>query len=483
MRCSIFPSTPNDEITSYNLGEEAQQRIADLEQELQFARENLQATIEELETSNEELQATNEELLASNEELQSTNEELQSTNEELYTVNAEHQNKIIELTELNNDVDNLLTSSRIGTLLLDEDLEIRKFSPEITNIFHIMEKDIGRPVSHITHRLTGVNPVEMINAVQQTNRMIEQEVESTAGQHYLVRILPYAIGPSTYSGMVMTFIDITETKTIQDHLASSRQTALDISQFMPAGLFIYRQNRKGELLLEKCNPEAERLTGINLENSGGKRFEEIWPSADRHSLLDRLHTVMTTGEACYLEDFKYQDEHLSGAYRMHIFRLPEKRLAISFEDITERRRMSEAMEESESKYRSLFETMIQGVVYQDSDGRIFSANPAAEKILGLTFDQMRGVTSLDPRWRSVREDGSALNGEEHPAMVSLRTGQPVFGFIMGVFSPAFAGTKWILVNASPQFRKKEEKPFQVYTTFEDITDRYCLFTDCVKTPL
>ena len=92
------PPTKTDEITNYNVGEESQQRIADLEQELQFARENLQATIEELETSNEELQATNEELLASNEELQSTNEELQSTNEELYTVNAEHQNKIIELT-------------------------------------------------------------------------------------------------------------------------------------------------------------------------------------------------------------------------------------------------------------------------------------------------------------------------------------------------------------------------------------------------
>jgi two-component system CheB/CheR fusion protein len=126
---------------------EAAQRIEDLEQELQFTRENLQATIEELETSNEELQATNEELLASNEELQSTNEELQSVNEELHTVNSEHQRKIMELTELNNDMRNLMESTGIGTLFLDENLEIRKFTPQVSRLFKIVDSDIGRPVS------------------------------------------------------------------------------------------------------------------------------------------------------------------------------------------------------------------------------------------------------------------------------------------------------------------------------------------------
>ncbi len=390
------PSPGTDEITCYNLGEEAQQRISDLEQELQFARENLQATIEELETSNEELQATNEELLASNEELQSTNEELQSTNEELYTVNAEHQNKIIELTELNNDVDNLLTNSRIGALLLDENLEIRKFSPEINNIFHIMEKDIGRPINHIAHRLTNIDLAEKIKMVQQTNQMIEQEVESTSYRHYLARIIPYTIGPNAYSGIVVTFIDITETNAIRKHLAHSQQTTLDISQYMPAGLFIYKQNKKGELLLEKSNPEAERMTGIHLEQWGGKRFEEIWPATEKNGLLDKLHTVMTTGETCYLDNYKYKDDQLDGAYRVHIFRLPESRLAVSFEDITRQQSMSRELEESERKYRNLFETMAQGVVYQDRDGKIISANPAAERILGLTSEQMSGIDSMDP---------------------------------------------------------------------------------------
>ncbi|MBK8393626.1 MAG: hypothetical protein IPL26_00025 [Leptospiraceae bacterium] len=108
-------SEVNPAIQSFDLSKEADEHLHDLEQELQFTRENLQATIEELETTNEELQATNEELLASNEELQSTNEELQSTNEELFTVNAEHQGKIIELTELHNDIQNIISTSHIAS--------------------------------------------------------------------------------------------------------------------------------------------------------------------------------------------------------------------------------------------------------------------------------------------------------------------------------------------------------------------------------
>ena len=97
--------------------------------------------------------------------------------------------------------------------------------------------------------------------------------------------------------------------------------------------------------------------------------------------------------------------------------------------------------------------------------------PAAEKILGLTLDQMKGRTSIDPRWKALTEDGSPLPGEKHPAMVALRTGKPVFGFVMGVSNVRFDQTRWILVNATPEFLPESEKPHQVFTTFEDITDR------------
>jgi PAS domain S-box-containing protein len=140
-------------------------------------------------------------------------------------------------------------------------------------------------------------------------------------------------------------------------------------------------------------------------------------------------------------------------------------------DITARKRAEDALQESGKKHRTLFETMAQGVTYQDSDGQIVSANPAAERILGLTFDQMQGRTSIDPRWRAVHEDGSDFPGETHPSMVSLRTGEPVNNVVMGVFNPIEEGYRWISINTVPQFKPGEERPYQVYATFADITKR------------
>ena len=133
-------------------------------------KENLQAAIEELETSNEELQASNEELLTSNEELQSTNEELQSVNEELYTVNAEYQRKIGELTELTNDMDNLLSSTDIGTIFLDAELKIRKFTPQIAETFSLVPHDVGRTIETFAHQMEHPELVEDLQRVLRDRR-------------------------------------------------------------------------------------------------------------------------------------------------------------------------------------------------------------------------------------------------------------------------------------------------------------------------
>ncbi len=147
----VAGTAPAGPTVEFDPDSQAAQRIADLELDLQQTKENLQATIEELETTNEEQQATNQELLASNEELQSTNEELQSVNEELYSVNAEFQSKIGELTDLNNDMDNLLHSTDIGTVFLDGKLCIRKFTPAVTSVIKLLEHDIGRPLDQISY--------------------------------------------------------------------------------------------------------------------------------------------------------------------------------------------------------------------------------------------------------------------------------------------------------------------------------------------
>jgi PAS domain S-box-containing protein len=126
---------------------------------------------------------------------------------------------------------------------------------------------------------------------------------------------------------------------------------------------------------------------------------------------------------------------------------------------------------SEEQFRALFETMAQGVIYQNAKGEIIAANPAALRILGLTLEQMQGGAVHDPRWRPMHEDGSPFPSETQPAMVALRTGQPVHNVVIGAYAPAEDGHRWISATAIPEFRAGETAPYRVYTTFEDITER------------
>jgi two-component system, chemotaxis family, CheB/CheR fusion protein len=202
----------------FEVGEEAMARINSLEQELQHSREALQSTIEELETSGEELQASNEELLASNEELQSTNEELHSVNEELYSVNAEHEEKIRQLNELANDWRNLMRSTDIGTVFLDEAYRIRLFTPRATEVFNLLLQDIGRDVRHITSRVHGDDVNEILKRVEATQRPVESKLPLPDGRTYLRRVLPYVDQDKSTRGMVITVVDISELERHRNHL-------------------------------------------------------------------------------------------------------------------------------------------------------------------------------------------------------------------------------------------------------------------------
>jgi two-component system, chemotaxis family, CheB/CheR fusion protein len=210
---------------SFDAQGESADRIRQLEQELVYTKEHLQTTIEELEASNEELQSTNEELVASNEELQSTNEELHSVNEELYTVNAEYQKKIDELTQLTNDIDNLLLSTDIGTVFLDVDLNIRKFTPAIARVFNLLPLDVGRPIKHISNniRLEHGTLIGLIEQMMSDGQMIVREVGGPADETFLMRILPYRTQNNVISGTVLTFVDITAIKQAQHRLGESQQ--------------------------------------------------------------------------------------------------------------------------------------------------------------------------------------------------------------------------------------------------------------------
>lgn len=194
-------------VEKYNLDATAARRIAELEREFSVSQSDLRATIQRLETVNGELQAANEELLTANEELQSSTEELQSVNEELYTVNTEHQLKLDELTMMTNDLSNFLSSTMIGILFVDSNLNIRKFTEYVGREFQLMDHDIGRSIQIFAHSF----PDEAIEAdcrtVLKNLTSIDREVTAMNGRHYTLRIAPYRTTENSIRGLVITIID------------------------------------------------------------------------------------------------------------------------------------------------------------------------------------------------------------------------------------------------------------------------------------
>jgi two-component system CheB/CheR fusion protein len=195
----------------------AVRRIEELERELAYNKENLQATIEEQQASNEELKSTNEELQSTNEELQSTNEELetskeelQSVNEELITVNSELQAKIEQLAGMQNDMKNLLDNIHIGTVFLDPALHIRRYTREATVIYRLVATDVGRPLADIKSDLLGEDLLAEAKTVLDTLAPREREVKTVAGATYLARIRPYRTLDNVIDGVVLTFNDISQ---------------------------------------------------------------------------------------------------------------------------------------------------------------------------------------------------------------------------------------------------------------------------------
>jgi two-component system CheB/CheR fusion protein len=200
-------------------------RLAELEQkhqqvcmELQITREEMQSSQEELRSTNEEMQSTNEELQSTNEELTTSKEEMQSLNEELQTVNAELQSRVDELSRSNNDMKNLLNSTDIATLFLDNDLNVRRFTTQATKIIKLIAGDIGRPIMDLASDLLYPELPADAREVLQKLGITEKPVSARDGRWFTVRIMPYRTLEDRIDGVVITFADITSAKTLEAQL-------------------------------------------------------------------------------------------------------------------------------------------------------------------------------------------------------------------------------------------------------------------------
>ena len=217
--------TSNKLRTKKVIRKDATTREQELELELQRAVEELQSTHEEMQTTQEELKSTNEEMQSTNEELQSTNEELttskeemQSLNEELQTVNVELQSKIVDLMSANNDMKNLLNSTDIATLFLDKDLNVRRFTDQLTQLFKLRLSDLGRPFTDLVSQLDYPEMSDHAREVMRTLIFKETSITTVDNKWFRVRIMPYRTHEDHIDGLVVTFIEITTAKNLEDEL-------------------------------------------------------------------------------------------------------------------------------------------------------------------------------------------------------------------------------------------------------------------------
>ena len=206
-------------------------KVLELEQQLARARTEIEAVRDEMQTSREELKSANEELQSTNEELTTSNEEMQSLNDELYTVNAELQSKVDDLSLVNSDMKNLLNSSDIATIFLDGGLRVRRFTAPATHIYKLIQGDVRRPLSDIVNDLD--YPDLETDALEVIRSLVfsERQVPTKNGRWYNVRIMPYRTIENVIDGVVVTFINITESKLLEAQwrlMQSAGRIAVDL---------------------------------------------------------------------------------------------------------------------------------------------------------------------------------------------------------------------------------------------------------------
>jgi two-component system CheB/CheR fusion protein len=254
------------------------QAAQELEKELVYTKQQLNSTIEQMETSLEELKSTNEELQSTNEELQSTNEEslttkeeMQSLNEELMTINMQYQSKADELTRLNNDMKNLLDATEIGTIFLDNNLDILRYTPQVRKLFNLIPTDVGRPIVHVVSNFDYPDIETDIREVIDTLSIKEIEVKTKAGDWYKVRIMPYRTLDNFISGAVLTFTLITHYKQLEYNFNAIRDHSTGLIHVMNEAALLV----DNELKVFSANIAFIKLLGLKEKQVIGFDFVEL----------------------------------------------------------------------------------------------------------------------------------------------------------------------------------------------------------------
>ncbi len=362
----------------------------DLEDELKETKENLQAAIEELETANEELQSSNEEMISANEELQSTNEELQSLNEELHTVNAEHQLKIKELIELNDDLNNYFRNSGIGQILIDRNMIIRKFTPATKQIINLIESDLGRSITDISDNLMNINLSADIRQVIRQRKMIEKDVSIIDGAHFQMRISPYIRQDKSTDGVVITFINITEIHDLNSIIQGVFNSSLN-------GIVALRAVRDDKSRISDfewitSNAATEKLLQIDTSGLSGKMMMQIFPAFEKQ-FHQQFSDVIESGNSLHVEYFDEINHHWLEVVAVKM----NDGLVVTFSDISDKKKAADLLAQG-------FQDL------QSTTNKLTAANYALEQS-NYELLQFASVVSHDLKepLRKIQTFGNLLN--------------------------------------------------------------------------
>jgi two-component system CheB/CheR fusion protein len=381
-----------------------------LEYELRATKEDLQSTIEEMESSNEELKAANEEVMSMNEELQSANEELetskeelQSLNEELTTVNNQLQEKVEELEAANNDMANLLDCSDFATIFLDNSLRIKRFTPAATRLFHLIASDVGRPLSDVKSRLD--DPGLLADAREVLQRLAPREKElSAAEKWWLRRVSPYRTADNRIEGVVITFVDISESRRA-DEIA--RRLAAIVESSADA---IFATELDGTI--RTWNRGAERLYGYTTSEAVGRSIRFAIPEdcvKDWNEAMSRLargeHVVQLEVRRVRKDGQRILVEVTYSPLRDGAGKVIAA--SVIARDITERKHNEEKLRDSEEHLRAILNTAMDAIITIHQHGIIQSVNPATEQMFGYSAGELIGlnVTILMPSPYREEHDG------------------------------------------------------------------------------
>ena len=322
-----------------------------LESELNETKNQLQLTIEDLETTNEELQSTNEELLSANEELQSSNEELQSLNEELITLNTEHQLKIKELLEVNDDLNNYFRSTDIAQVFLDARLRIRKFNPASAKMINFIDSDMGRPITHISNNIRTENLLNEVQLVLKSGRPLEKEVQLISGKNLLMRIMPYLTHDGKNDGVIIAFVDITAITDLNNIIRG-------VFNSSPSAIFAFQAQRDIEdrildFKLLSSNYAANAMVRRSNDDLKGLSLKKDLPILTGNDLLIRYIDVVE-GEKNYhgaihsKEDGKW--------YELSVVKMMDGFVA-TFTNVSERKQAEERLRANYMELISARETL------------------------------------------------------------------------------------------------------------------------------